>query len=617
MAVFRSSTILANNILPVNEGVIPKGKLSVRMRYRKLDKWDAPETSVNLLFFAQLLDELFFDFSLDTYKPSAMNSSLLCEEALEVIEEIEKGNIKRPNLQHVLDELCENLERDPVTKELLSISLKQINSVLKTPKEPDTEKKVIVELILRQIYLKKYKKKNEELLKQVIKSDKTDFRSIRTLTRSYATTLVNLGYSFEYISEVTQKFFHYDKNRIAGNAAVDDFLDIFSGKPHEFTIIFKFSDTVKHYKKSFDSFKIELLDDLSGIKANLSKYNFNKNLDQTYACLKEIKARDVVSAKNKAEELLEILSTIFSLFHHKEQINWLSDCLIINHTDNTVERSRNKTNAMHKCEDQKLVRASKNANDFLSEFGLESNSFNVFTRSAELHALALNSDSKENQMLNLWIALESIIPASHDEKISNIEHIINSVTPFLNLMYYQRLVSRFTSDLYNWNRKETRNILKGISGENSTVKVAKLLALKSYEPQRKTLVAAFKDFHLLLDRFNYLCYVYSSPKNMLDGLTSHKLRVAWQIRRIYRSRNLIVHSGNTPSYTEMLIENIHDYLDAVMNRIIQLGSKTGKIISIEQAFKYTTIMNSMMIQTLSVKGATFDDESIEKLFGEI
>jgi len=48
-----------------------------------------------------------------------------------------------------------------------------------------------------------------------------------------------------------------------------------------------------------------------------------------------------------------------------------------------------------------------------------------------------------------------------------------------------------------------------------------------------------------------------------------------------------------------------------MNRIIQLGSKTGKIISIEQDFKYTTIMNSMLIQTLSVKGATFDEESIE------
>lgn len=66
---------------------------------------------MQLLYFAQLIDELLFDFSLDTYKPSAMNSSLLCVEALEVFKEVEDGNIKRPNFQHVLDELCANLKR--------------------------------------------------------------------------------------------------------------------------------------------------------------------------------------------------------------------------------------------------------------------------------------------------------------------------------------------------------------------------------------------------------------------------------------------------------------------------------------------------------------------------
>ena len=54
-----------------------------------------------------------------------------------------------------------------------------------------------------------------------------------------------------------------------------------------------------------------------------------------------------------------------------------------------------------------------------------------------------------------------------------------------------------------------------------------------------------------------------------------------------------------------------------MNRIIQLGSKTGRIISIEQAFKYTSLMSSILNQTLGEKGACFSDESIEKLFVEI
>ncbi|WP_214652978.1 hypothetical protein, partial [Vibrio anguillarum] len=97
-----------------------------------------------------------------------MNTSLLCEEALDVIEEIQKGNIKAPNLQHVIDELCENLSRDKVAQELLSIKLGQINAVLKDPKKSSEDKKIVIELVVRQINLKKYKSKNEELLISVI-----------------------------------------------------------------------------------------------------------------------------------------------------------------------------------------------------------------------------------------------------------------------------------------------------------------------------------------------------------------------------------------------------------------------------------------------------------------
>ena len=561
------------------------------MKYRKLEKWDYPEESINLIFFAQLLDELFFDFSLDTYKPSAMNSSLLCEEALGIIKEIGNGNIKKPNLQHILDELCENLSKDPVVSELLSIDLKQINSVLLNPKEPEAEKKIIVELVLRQIYLKKYKNKNEDLLKNAIYGDK-NFRLIRGLTRSYATTLINLGYSSEYISEVVKKFFHYDKNRISGKEAIDDFLKIFSEKPELFTLVFKIPKSIKNYKTSYETFNIKFLDELSDLTYDLSNHKFKKNADQLYICLSEIKARDIFSAKSEAERILDILSTVFGLYHHKEQINWQPDCLIINERTKVVERSKTKINVMHKCADQKQSQAAKNANSFLSEFGLEENSFRKFTRSAELHSLALSSDSSENQILNLWIALESIIPINNNDKIANIEHIINSTIPFLNLIYYQRLVARFTSDLFNWDKRQTRKVLKNIDGDTSIIKVAKLVSLKEYELNRLELNSYFKDFHLMSDRFNYLCYIYSSPKNMLEGLDSHSKRIGWQIRRVYRARNLIVHCGITPSYIEVLIENIHDYLDTVMNRIIQLAAESKKITSIEQSFKYVFLVNA-------------------------
>ncbi|EGQ8287246.1 hypothetical protein [Vibrio parahaemolyticus] len=583
------------------------------MKYRKTEKWDDLENSKNLLFFAQLFDELFFDFSLDTYKPSSMNTSLLCEEALDVIEEIQKGNIKAPNLQHVIDELCENLSRDKVAHALLSIKLKQINATLRDPKKTAEDKKIVVELILRQINLKRYKKKNEELLIQVIKGE-VDFSSIRSLARSYATTLLNLGFSSEYIAETTQKFFHYDKNRIHGNSAIEDFIKIFCDKPKQYQIVFRSAKDVDLYKDSLKAFDIKLVNDLHDLDIDHSKHKFPKSENEVYICVSEIKARDNFSAKNTAEDTLEMLSTMFGLFHHKQQLSWTTDCLIWNETDNEVSRSRIRTNAMHKCSDQKPSRAAIQANRFLSEFGLEKNSFRVFTRAAELHSLALKSDSNENQMLNLWIALESIIPASHDSNISNIEHIVQSTMPFLNLGYYQRLVARLTSDLFNWNRNQTKKVLKDIEGDNQVIKVAKLLSLEDYSDKRQELKDSFKDFHLLYDRFEYLEFIYADPQNMLKGLKNHTIRVGWQIRRIYRARNMIVHSGMTPSYIELLIENVHDYLDHIIVKIITLVNDSQKVLSIEQAFKLTDMTYKALEDTLAEKKLKLKSELIEQMY---
>ncbi|MDH1842576.1 hypothetical protein ACK3Z6_17120 [Aeromonas caviae] len=583
------------------------------MKYRKTDKWDNIKSTENLLFFAQMFDELFFDFSLDTYKPSAMNTSLLCEEALEVIEEINKGNIKQPNLQHVIDELCENLSKDHVVKSLLSLELKQINSVLLDPKQKSDDKKIVIELILRQIYLKKYKKKNEELLIQTINGE-NNFSIIRSLARSYATTLLNIGYSSEFISETTKKFFHYDKNRISGNEAIKDFIDIFSHKVKSYRLIYRAKSDIELYSDSLSTFNVKIIETIDDLDVDLTNHSFTKGADEVFICVDDIKSRDTHSAKNKAEKILDTLSTIFGLFHHKEQLNWASDCLIIDDTDKVVNRSRVSINAMHKCIDQKKSRAAQQANRFLSEFGLEKNSFNIFARSAELHSLALKSESNENQMLNLWISLESIIPACNDDKISNIEHIVNSIIPFLNLSYYQTLVARLTSDLFNWNRGQTKRILKQVSGENQVVKLAKLLSIDEHQGLRNEFKNSFNDFHLLKDRFEYLEHVYSSPKNMLNGLESHTKRIGWQIRRIYRARNMIVHSGTTPSYIEMLIENIHSYLDHVIREIIDLVSDSQKILSIEQAFTLTKMTYKSLGDTLSKKDQRFTNELIEQMY---
>ena len=104
------------------------------MRYRRLTKWDDPSSCAELVYFVQLVEEMLFDFSLDTYKSSVMHTGLLCIEALETIKQINMNIIKQPNLKHVTDEFCNFFEKDEVAKQLTSLDFNSLVAILKNPK---------------------------------------------------------------------------------------------------------------------------------------------------------------------------------------------------------------------------------------------------------------------------------------------------------------------------------------------------------------------------------------------------------------------------------------------------------------------------------------------------
>lgn len=93
------------------------------MRLKNLSRWKLDSSLDGLLFFAQRMDELLFDYTLDTYKPSALNAPSLCIEALNLIVGIESELIDKAALPCVLDELEWSIQNDPVAKGLLEASL--------------------------------------------------------------------------------------------------------------------------------------------------------------------------------------------------------------------------------------------------------------------------------------------------------------------------------------------------------------------------------------------------------------------------------------------------------------------------------------------------------------
>ncbi|MEQ5837580.1 hypothetical protein [Marinobacter sp. NFXS9] len=583
------------------------------MKFRTLKNWQNLEQLEGLVFFVQLLEELLFDYSLDTYKPSAMNSSTLCLETLELIKDIENEVIDQANLPHVLEELAMNLKRDEIVQSLMDIDIDSVCSQILNADTNLYQIKVTVQIIYSQIRLPLYKEKNENLLFEAVRNGREKNR-IRGLTRSYVSSLITLGYSNQYLYAVTRRIFHWGDSKIHQPEDVRLFFNVVKGDPIEYQVLFKGDSLFLEIADSCEKLDISISRDVPAEMENhLNAKNFSLDGgEDVYLICEKVSSLDVFSARESVERRLDRLSALTNIFHHKQVPSWSKGALLINKSVNSSRMVPASRNPMHMCSDRRSNDAANDLYKFIENFSLaEKQSFQKYTRAVELHALALRSDSPENQLLNLWVSLETITPGKLNRNKAKINNIIDSTLPFLSLTYLHSLTDRLVQDFKLWNARETFSLLKPVPGESDRERLIKLLVLPQYEDQKHLLYKSLGDFHLLRNRAHYFSENLSSTKKIKGIIDNHWLRVSWQIRRIYRARNQIVHAGHTPAHINILIKNVHDYLDVVMGRIADLAADGDKINTLDQAYRYVELFYKDFRASLG--DGPVDDNNIDQI----
>ena len=87
-------------------------------------------------------------------------------------------------------------------------------------------------------------------------------------------------------------------------------------------------------------------------------------------------------------------------------------------------------------------------------------------------------------------------------------------------------------------------------------------------------------------------------------IQNHTQRVEWHIRRIYRARNLIVHTGKVPSSIERLVESSHSYFDTFVNIMMNLSIDKKQIRTIDHGIREIKIRNKMHLDSLHALSGT-------------
>lgn len=585
---------------------------------------DSLKENTTLVFFIQRLSELLFDYTLDTFKPRALNTILLCEELLNVIQEIEKQIIDEKNIEHIFDELKWSFKSDPIAKEIIG---DRRNDYLDSVDIKDLSKlKLTISLLKNKLGDFNYLDKSKETIIDLIQSKSPEKRKIEKITSSLITGLIDLGYNKSYIHKKFNEYFIRFEGVRNDLDFISDFFNSFNYQNQNFTVVFKAQIFFEKFADSCQSFRLNITHDLSSyfekesLNVHCKDFIDKKRHNQVYIVAKNISELDEESARLEVLNRIEKISNLFVFFHHKQNPAWNGTGLVIKFDDdNNIKDSKivsSSTPVLHKTLDLIPSKASVELKKVLKNFGLESSSFRRFDTAIDLHASAVKNTEIQNQLLNLWIALETLItPNKSKSKIQNYSDII---TNFLVYDYAERIFRYVTKAIIRESNGLKTILIENIEGDMSLYKkVAILIISPEYEELREQVYEKLENNALLIYRIKRLNKEFASGKDIMRFIETHIFKTRLQLLRIYRTRNLIVHSGRIPSFTENLAENLHNYVDSFLKRIIDFSLENKRINSIEQACLEMEMLVSKYMKNIEKnKDVTITKENIDSiLFG--
>jgi hypothetical protein len=185
-------------------------------------------------------------------------------------------------------------------------------------------------------------------------------------------------------------------------------------------------------------------------------------------------------------------------------------------------------------------------------------------------ALASSSTDTRTRLVNLWSALETL--AGSHESSRTIDRMSELIVPLVisrqvhkTTRYMTILCQEFSvaTNRKNYGSGFQRlkhgsicleDMLYTLASPKDNKKIRELLAFAEHPLVRFHILSTWKTFH--------------SPKELRAKLIGSKLRVGWQLARIYRARNLLVHEGLEVPHIVPLLDNLQNYSSMLVQRLV-------------------------------------------------
>lgn len=561
------------------------------MKAKDLSNWEYDSSLEMLLFFAQRMDELLFHHSIDTYRYPVLSILSLCDEYIQVYEDVQNGILNEKNLNHIMEEFVYRLSEDSVAVNILSNEYK--NRFVKNWGNWNSQEKFEnVLFVRRKLGGKNYYNSVVELLKSNIAQNK-EKRLVDRYAGIFIRLLLDAGYGENYIYNSLHDVFFY--HSVKNVDSFDSFIKKFTFRKKYYTVYVGFSHDLSRLLPLFEKVTTDEIE-ITNINLKSLPLGVKAKGSKTILKFEKIRGLDVFSAYDAVIKISSVIVNSYAYYSHiKDKIKQRGQVVdesgkIININKHILLKYR-----VSALSDEK---AQNNADKMLMVMFNSFHNLQEMSKITEIHNSAICSENTSDSLLSLWSIIETLSDGEEGDKIQKVKKCL---LPFLKCTYIEKIVSTCMMDIRRWNKTFFETNIREKNPEMSEIEATfAFLVLEEMEEYRKRLYAETDFFPLLRYRVYFLNAQLCNTKGYCALLDMHQQRVEWQLHRIYRARNYIIHDGRRISdKNRELVINLHSYVDLMFNKVIELLKASHYVrdkvrdVIIEQKLK-TIIMDEML-----------------------
>lgn len=218
----------------------------------------------------------------------------------------------------------------------------------------------------------------------------------------------------------------------------------------------------------------------------------------------------------------------------------------------------------------------------------------------EQHSVAHASTDPKVRFVNMWVALETLV--GQDQESSIVDNLIRNIVPhvvhrrinkiirYLAICLHEYGFCGSVLDTTGWFRNSTPQRVQGdelllaLTGAGGSAVHNGLAALTAGHP-------------LLCNRLFTMHNLVKDPAVLYKDMKKSEQRTEWQLRRIYRARNLLVHTGSSVTSLSYLATNLEYYFSLTLARVLHDFSRYP-MWSLDRSFEHRRIQFEYLMHQL-------------------